>query len=88
MNKYRISKFVSGLYDVSVRLSLFSSIYALGEWYSDRKHNGKSPVYHLCKLLRGRLSQVISDKLADCLSESVINNFPRHKIRIDLSDGD
>ncbi len=34
----RISKFVSGLYDVSVRLSLFSSIYALGEWYSDRKH--------------------------------------------------
>lgn len=65
MNKYRILKFVSGLYDVSVRLSLFSSIYALGEWYSDRKHNGKSPVYHLCKLLRGRLSQVISDKLAD-----------------------
>lgn len=65
MNKYRISKFVSGLYDVSVRLSLFSSIYALGEWYSDRKHNGKSPVYHLCKLLRGRLSQVISDKLDD-----------------------
>lgn len=57
----RISKIVSGLYDASVKLSLFSSIYALGEWYSDRKHNGKSPVYHLCKLLRGRLSQVISD---------------------------
>lgn len=57
----RISKFVSGLYDASVKLSIFSSIYALGERYSDRKHSGKSPVYHLCKLLRGRLSQIISD---------------------------
>ena len=57
----RISKFVSGLYDASVKLSIFSSIYALGEWYSDRKHSGKSPVYHLSKLLRGRLSQIISD---------------------------
>lgn len=57
----RISKFVSGLYVASVKLSIFSSIYALGEWYSDRKHSGKSPLYHLCKLLQGRLSQVISD---------------------------
>lgn len=63
----RISKFVSGLYDASVKLSLFSSIYALGEWYSNRKHNDKSPVYHLCKLLQGRLSQLISDNAYDAV---------------------
>ncbi len=63
----RISKFVSGLYDATVKLSLFGSIYALGEWYSNRKHSGKSPVYHLCKLLRGRLSEVISDNAYDAV---------------------
>lgn len=67
LNNARISKFVSGLYDASVKLSLFGGIYALCEWYSNRKHNGKSPVYHLCKLLRGRLSQVISDNTYDAV---------------------
>lgn len=63
----RISKTVSELYELSVRLSLFSRIYALGEWYNNRGHNGKSPLYHLCKLLQGRLSQVISDNEYDAV---------------------
>lgn len=63
----RVSKFVSGLYDVSVRLSFFSWMYAIGEWYSNRTYNGKSPLYHLCKLLSGRLSQVISDNEYDAV---------------------
>ena len=32
--------------------------------------------------------QTASDKLADCLYESAINNFPGQKIRIDLLDND
>ena len=34
---------------------------------------------------KGRTS---SDKLADCLCESAIKNFPRRRIRTDMSDGD
>ena len=34
---------------------------------------------------KGRTS---SDKLADCLCESAIKNFPGRRIRIDMSDGD
>ena len=32
--------------------------------------------------------QTASDKLAECLCQAAIKNFPRHRIRTDMSDGD
>lgn len=32
--------------------------------------------------------QTASDKLAECLCQAAIKNFPGHRIRIDMSDGD
>ena len=32
--------------------------------------------------------QTESDKLAECLCQAAINNFPGHRIRTDMSDGD
>ena len=38
-----------------------------------------------CYTCKGRTA---SDKLAECLCESAIKNFPRRRIRTDMSDGD
>ena len=32
--------------------------------------------------------QTVSDKLAECLCQAAIKNFPGHRIRTDMSDGD
>lgn len=63
----RISRIVSRLYEFSVRFSIFSAIYAFAEWYSNRGYKRKSPVYHLCKLLAGRLSELITEKKYDAV---------------------
>lgn len=56
-----LSKAVSRIYLKSVQTSLFSTGYAIGEWYSSLESKPKSPIYRFNKIYAKNLYRLICD---------------------------
>lgn len=57
----RLSRFVSDLYEFSIRISLFGIIYRIAQWYSSLQLKIKSPIYLFSGLFTKKLASLITD---------------------------
>ena len=55
-----LSKFVSNLYELSIKINLFGLVYRIAQWYSSLQLKIKSPIYLFSGLFAKRLSRIIS----------------------------
>lgn len=56
-----LSKFVSNLYELSIKINLFGLVYRIAQWYSSLQLKIKSPIYLFSGLFAKRLARIISE---------------------------
>lgn len=56
-----LSKFVSTLYELSIKINLFGLVYRIAQWYSSLQLKIKSPIYLFSGLFAKRLAHIISE---------------------------
>ena len=56
-----LSKFMSNLYEFSIKISLFGLVYRLAEHYSALQHKSKSPIYSFSGLFAPKISHTINE---------------------------
>ena len=74
----RLSRTVSGLYEFSIRISLFGVVYKIAKWYNSLQLKCKSPIYLFSWLYAQQVAQVIAEGKYDAVI--CVHLFPAEAI--------